>query len=393
MVVIGGGFIGLEVAAAARKAGKAVTVVEAVPRLMARAVPPVLSDFFLDLHRAEGAEVRLNSAVAELQPDAVILTDGSRSSAELVVAGIGVVPNTELARDAGLAVANGIAVDEFLRTSDPDIFAIGDCADYPNIFAGGRARLESVQNAVDQAKSVARAIAGQPAPYRDVPWFWTDQFEIRFQMAGLSAGHDQSVVRGSVEGRKFSAFLFQGRAIAGRGFDQPLRRSRRGAQDAGRGNAAYRRSRPRTRRWILRNWPRLKPRDDADSTQEPNARASRMNETSVEGDNGVAAGLCERRQVSVGPEIGTGAALPGDVTPVCFETRRFTGILNAVIRTQGIVDPPCALGVEHVLSHDAAIGQSPQEALLRYPAKNEPLRSQLNKPLSRHRVMYMSNER
>ena len=215
VVVIGGGFIGLEVAATARKAGKAVTVVEALPRLMTRAASPVLSDFFINLHRAEGAEVLLNSAAAEVQPDAVILTDGRRISASVAVAGIGVVPNTELAQEAGLAVANGILVDEYLRTGDPDIFAIGDCADHPNAFAGGRARLESVQNAVDQARSVARAIAGRPSPYRDVPWFWTDQYEIRFQMAGLAGGHDRNVVRGSVESRKFSVFYFRnGRLLA-----------------------------------------------------------------------------------------------------------------------------------------------------------------------------------
>lgn len=215
VVVIGGGFIGLEVAAAARASGKAVTVIEAAPRLMARAVSPVLSDFFLDVHRTQGAEVLLNTSVGEVRPDAVILTDGRRVAAHLVVAGIGVVPNVELAREAGLEVNNGILVDEFLRTSDPDIYAIGDCADHPNPFAGGHVRLESVQNAVDQAKCVARAITGKPAPYRDVPWFWTDQYEFRFQMVGLSAGHDQAVLRGSIENRKFSVFYFkQGRLLA-----------------------------------------------------------------------------------------------------------------------------------------------------------------------------------
>ena len=215
VVVIGGGFIGLEVAAAARGAGKSVTVIEAAPRLMARAVSPVLSNFFLDVHRAQGAEIVLNNSVTEVRPDAVILTDGRRIAADLVVAGIGVVPNVELARDAGLEVNDGIMVDEFLRTIDPDVFAIGDCADHPNVFAGGRARLESVQNAVDQAKCVARAIAGGPAPYRDVPWFWTDQYEIRFQMAGLSGTHDHSVIRGSIDNRKFSVFYFkQGQLLA-----------------------------------------------------------------------------------------------------------------------------------------------------------------------------------
>ena len=207
VVVIGGGFIGLEVAAAARGAWKAVTVIEAAPRLMARAVSPVLSDFFLDVHRGQGADVLLNTAVVEVRPDCVTLTGGWRINADLVVVGIGVVPNIELARDAGLEVSDGVTVDEFLRTSDPDIFAIGDCAHHP------RARLESVQNAVDQAKCVARAIMGNPAPYRDVPWFWTDQYEIRFQMVGLAAGYDQSVLRGSIEDRKFSVFYFKQRRL------------------------------------------------------------------------------------------------------------------------------------------------------------------------------------
>ncbi|MEO8049583.1 MAG: oxidoreductase C-terminal domain-containing protein, partial [Acidobacteriota bacterium] len=128
---------------------------------------------------------------------------------DLVVVGIGVVPNLELARAAGLEVNDGIMVDEYMRTTDPAIFAIGDCADHPNVFAGGRARLESVQNAVDQARCVARVITGRPEPYREVPWFWTDQHDVRFQMAGLSGTHDQSVLRGSIESRKFSVFYFK----------------------------------------------------------------------------------------------------------------------------------------------------------------------------------------
>ena len=215
IAVIGGGFIGLEVAAAARMAGKPVTVIEAAPRLMARAVSPVLSNFFLDLHRSQGTEVLLNTAAIEVQPRAVMLENGRCIAADLVAAGIGVIPNVELARAAGLEVNDGIMVDEFMRTTDPAIFAIGDCADHPNVFAGGRARLESVQNAVDQARCVARVIMGQPEPYRDVPWFWTDQFEVRFQMAGLSGSHDQSVMRGCIETRKFSVFYFkQGHLLA-----------------------------------------------------------------------------------------------------------------------------------------------------------------------------------
>ena len=225
VVVIGGGFIGLELAAAARTQGKEVTVIEAGTRLMARAVPALLSEFFHDVHRGEGVEVLLDATVAEIESDAVKLSDGSRRAADLVLAGIGVIPNTELAADAGLAVSNGIAVNEFLRSADPDIFAIGDCAEHPNIFSRAgtnsdslaveRVRLESVQNAVDQAKCVARQIVGERAPYGDAPWFWTDQFDIRFQMAGLSGGHDHSVLRGDVEHRKFSAFYFkQGRLLA-----------------------------------------------------------------------------------------------------------------------------------------------------------------------------------
>jgi 3-phenylpropionate/trans-cinnamate dioxygenase ferredoxin reductase subunit len=131
------------------------------------------------------------------------------------VAGIGVTPNSELAYAADLEVSDGILVDEFLRTSDPAIYAIGDCANHPNVFGGGRVRLESVQNAVDQAKCVARNITGMPEPYRDVPWFWTDQYECRFQMAGLSVGYDEPVLRGAVEQGKFSVFYFkQGRMVA-----------------------------------------------------------------------------------------------------------------------------------------------------------------------------------
>jgi 3-phenylpropionate/trans-cinnamate dioxygenase ferredoxin reductase subunit len=215
VAVIGGGFIGLEVAAAARAAGKPVTVIEAAPRLMARAVSPMVSDFFLSLHRAQGTEVLLNSAAVEVGPSTVILAGGRRIAADLIVAGIGVIPNVELARAAGLEVNDGIMVDEYVRTTDPAIFAIGDCADHPNVFAGGRARLESVQNAVDQAKCVARVITGNPQPYREVPWFWTDQFAVRFQMAGLSGAHDRSVLRGSIEAGKFSVFYFQqGRLLA-----------------------------------------------------------------------------------------------------------------------------------------------------------------------------------
>jgi 3-phenylpropionate/trans-cinnamate dioxygenase ferredoxin reductase component len=213
VVVIGGGFIGLEVAAVAREAGKAVTVIEMQSRLMPRAVAPILSEFYREAHTARGVNVLLGTDATET------LRDGK---ADLVVAGIGVVPNLELARDAGLAIGNGILVDDHLRTDDGRIFAIGDCADHPNPFAGGRARLESVQNAVDQAKCVAAQMVGKPAPYSAVPWFWTDQFDLKLQMCGLSNRADRVVVRGTLESRKFSAFYFhENRLIAVDSMNRP----------------------------------------------------------------------------------------------------------------------------------------------------------------------------
>jgi 3-phenylpropionate/trans-cinnamate dioxygenase ferredoxin reductase subunit len=200
VVIAGGGFIGLELAAVARSLGKSVTVVELQPRLMPRVVSPVISGFYQKLHTGNGVEVALGMGLSEVLP---------RRPAGLVIAGIGVLPNVELARDAGLAVGDGILVDEHLRTDDENIYAIGDCASHPNPFAGGRVRIESVQNAVDQAVCVAGTIAGRRKPYHDVPWFWTDQFDIKLQMAGLSNGYEHAVTRGNPESRKFSVFYFQ----------------------------------------------------------------------------------------------------------------------------------------------------------------------------------------
>ena len=216
VAVIGGGFIGLEVAASARTLGKAVTVMEALPRLMARVVAPVVSEFFRVSHTAQGVEVLLEAQVREIRGARlgraleVVLQDGVTRPADVVVVGIGVVPNSELAQAAGLAVRDGISVDEFLRTEATDTYAIGDCAEYPHSLAGARLRLESVQNAVDQAACVAKAIAGKAAPYGALPWFWSDQFDLRLQMAGLPAGHDRVVVRGQTESGKFSVFYFRG---------------------------------------------------------------------------------------------------------------------------------------------------------------------------------------
>jgi 3-phenylpropionate/trans-cinnamate dioxygenase ferredoxin reductase subunit len=210
VVVIGGGFIGLEVAAAARTLNKQVTVIEGQDRLMARVVAPVVSEYFRSQHEAKGVDILLNASVDEIREREVLLRESTRRPADLVIAGIGVVPNVELAREAGLPAGNGITVDQYLRTPDQRVFAIGDCAECPSIFAEGCVRLESVQNAVDQAASVAKTIVGHGAAYAAVPWFWTDQYDIHLQMAGLPAGFDQVVTRGDPQTRRFSVFYFRG---------------------------------------------------------------------------------------------------------------------------------------------------------------------------------------
>lgn len=228
IVVIGGGFIGLELAAVACTLGKSVTVLEALPRLMSRVVAPIISEFYQELHSSKGVKVLCNASVSEIKGSAgkvesVMLDNGTLYPAELVFVGIGVVPNVELARDAALFVTNGIAVDEFLRTGDENILAIGDCAQHPCVFAGERIRLESVQNAADQAQCVAATIAGERMRYRALPWFWTDQFDIKLQMAGVSQRYDRIVTRGSAENRKMSVFYFrEGRLIAIDSINRPL---------------------------------------------------------------------------------------------------------------------------------------------------------------------------
>ena len=223
VAVIGGGFIGLELAAAARTLGKSVRVLEVQSRLMPRVVSPILSDFYRDVHSSHGVHVSLGVVLSEIAGHKgkvieVVLSDGSVYPADLILVGIGVVPNMELAHDAGLGVSNGIVVNEKLQTEDETVYAIGDCADHPNPFAnpsaGGRVRIESVQNAVDQAKCIAAAIVGRAENYRAVPWFWTDQFDIKLQMAGLSGGSAHVVKRGEPESRKFSVFYFRDGQLA-----------------------------------------------------------------------------------------------------------------------------------------------------------------------------------
>lgn len=213
VAVIGAGFIGLEFASVAREQGKAVTVLDVAPRVMGRAVSPIVSAHFEGLHRAAGIDLRLAVTPRRLigaggKVTGVDLAEGSTVSADIVVVGIGVVPNAEIAAEAGLSVQNGIRVDEALLTSDPAISAIGDCAAFPDVIDQSLVRLESVQNAVDQAKCVAARLARTAHPYRASPWFWSDQGETRLQMAGTAPRSDLDVVRGDPATGSFSVFRF-----------------------------------------------------------------------------------------------------------------------------------------------------------------------------------------
>ncbi|MEA1652833.1 FAD-dependent oxidoreductase [Nitrospirillum sp. BR 11164] len=219
VVVIGGGYIGLEAAAVLRGMGLPVTVLEAQERLLARVTSPVVSRFFLDLHRQHGVDVRLGAAVRRLvgaeRVGGVELASSEVLPADLVVMGVGITPNVEALAVAGLPCPNGVAVDAHCRTVDSRILAIGDCALHPSVHAGVPIRLESVQNAIDQAKTAAATILGAPQPYTALPWFWSDQYAVKMQTAGLCLGYDQAVVRGDAAGPSFSvAYLRDGRLVA-----------------------------------------------------------------------------------------------------------------------------------------------------------------------------------
>ncbi|MBO6716440.1 MAG: oxidoreductase [Rhizobiaceae bacterium] len=213
VVVIGGGFIGLEAASLLRAMGVTVDVVEMVPRLMQRAVSPTIAAWFLDHHKAEGSTVHLSRTVKSIERDGgvrVSLSEGEIIEADAVLQAAGIVPNVELAAECGLDVDNGIVVDSLLQTADPHVSAIGDCAAYPSVHRGQMARLESVQNAVDQARAVASRLTGQPKPYADLPWFWSIQGSARLQIAGLARPGLTEVVRKGADDTRFSVFLFDG---------------------------------------------------------------------------------------------------------------------------------------------------------------------------------------
>lgn len=221
VVIIGGGYIGLEAAAVMAKAGKSVTVLEAQDRVLARVAGEPLSRFYEAEHRAHGVDVRLGARMHGLvghggKVSGVAMEDGSVIPAQMVLVGIGVIPSTQPLIAAGGEGSNGVDVDALCRTSLPDVYALGDCAAHANDFAGGsRIRLESVQNAVDQAAVVARAIMGEDRPYRATPWFWSNQYDLRLQTVGLSQGHDQVILRGDPKARAFSVvYLKGGRLIA-----------------------------------------------------------------------------------------------------------------------------------------------------------------------------------
>jgi 3-phenylpropionate/trans-cinnamate dioxygenase ferredoxin reductase subunit len=208
VLIIGGGYIGLEAAAVARHRGLEVTVIEMADRILQRVAAKETADIIRVIHESHDVAIRKNGHVAAAE-----LSDGSVIDVDFVVVGIGVVPNDQLAKEAGLDVANGIIVDEFARTSDPSIFAMGDCAALP--WKDGRIRLESVQNAVDQAEAVAAVIAGGNEPYDAKPWFWSDQYDVKLQIAGFNLGYDETLLRpGTREGAHSIWYFKKGEFIA-----------------------------------------------------------------------------------------------------------------------------------------------------------------------------------
>ena len=219
IVIVGGGYIGLEVAAVARSEGRGVTVLEAEERVMKRVTSPVISEFMQDFHRNRGVDIRLGARLAAIEGGAKVshvkLSDGSELPADLVLLAVGAKPNDDLAAAAGLACADGVVVDDHGRTADPAVWAAGDCTRFPSKRYGRKLRLECVQNAIDQAKAVASALLGKPQAYDPVPWFWSDQYELKLQMAGLSEGYDDAKTVGDVAAARFSVeYRRNGKLIA-----------------------------------------------------------------------------------------------------------------------------------------------------------------------------------
>ncbi len=215
VVIIGGGYIGLEAAAVLRKIGKQVTLMEAMDRVLARVAGEPLSRFYESEHRAHGVDVRLGVEITAMEGESfvtgVLLADGEIVPAQMVIVGIGIIPAVAPLLTAGAAGGASVDVDTYCRTSLPDIFAIGDCAAHANAFAGGNVmRVESVQNANDMANAVAKSLTGELTPYHAVPWFWSNQYDLRLQTVGISAGYDATVLRGDPDTRGFSVIYLKG---------------------------------------------------------------------------------------------------------------------------------------------------------------------------------------
>ena len=226
-VIVGGGYIGLETAAVLNKKGMNVTVLEMMERVLQRVTAPVVSEFYTRVHEEEGVRIRCGVGVSGFRGNGrvakVLCGDGSEFAADLVIIGVGILPNTALAEAAGLEVDNGIVVNSRAQTSDPDIFAAGDCANHHNPIYDRRIRLESVQNATDQSRVAAGAACGKEVSYNAAPWFWSEQYDLMLQIAGLSQGYDEIIIRGDpANSRSFAAFyLKSGRVIAVDAINKP----------------------------------------------------------------------------------------------------------------------------------------------------------------------------
>ena len=219
LLIVGAGYIGLEVAASAVVQGVEVTVIEAMDRVLARVTGPEISTFYESVHREKGVDIRLNASLVKFEKQGnhavAELANGEKLPFDCAIVGIGVIPNTELAEQAGLACDNGILVDQYTQTEDKAIFAVGDCSNHPNLLYDRHVRLESVPNAVAQAKTAASVICGCAEPYNQLPWFWSDQYDIKLQTAGLLQGYDKTLVEGDVGAQTFTVSYFKsGRKIA-----------------------------------------------------------------------------------------------------------------------------------------------------------------------------------
>ncbi len=226
LAIVGGGYIGLEVAAVANTLGCTVTVLEMEHRVLNRVVAPDVSDFYTRLHTEEGVaiktDVRVSGFKGNDKVETVVCADGTEFETDCVIIGIGIVPSTDLAEHIGIEIDNGIVVDAHTRTSMDGVYAVGDCTNHPNDLLGRRLRLESVQNAISQGKTAASTILGNDVPYSEVPWFWSDQYDVKLQMAGINDPEDQVIVRGESGSRSFSVcYLRDGALVAINAMNRP----------------------------------------------------------------------------------------------------------------------------------------------------------------------------